>query len=138
MKEKEWKEQQRNSEHQKKLQEIARIRRFNLGVAAQQWEDSQRVFAFVDAVEKRWRGEPAAELSAVQKQWLDWARTEANQIAPWSTGYPDPESARRCDAKAIPLGGPYPDMTKLKPHEFSLPEPRPEPSPYSRDYGSRY
>ena len=136
--EKERKEQQRISDHQNKLQEIARVRRFNLGVAAQQWEDSERVLAFVNALEKHWRGEPAVELSPVQEEWLAWARAEAKKLAPWSTGYPDPDSARRCDPKTLPFDGPYPEMTKLKPHEFRNPEPKPEPSPYSHYYGPRY
>lgn len=136
--EKERKEQQRVSEHQNKLQEIARVRRFNLGVAAQQWEDSERVLAFVNALEKHWSGEPAVELSPLQQEWLTWARAEAKKFTPWSTGYPDPESARRCDPKTLPFGGPYPEMTRLKPHEFRNPEPKPEPSPYSHYYGPRY
>ena len=130
--EKERLEQQRNSEHQKKLAEIARVRRFNLGVAAQQWEDCERVLAFVNALEKHWRGDPAVELSPAQLEWIAWARTEAKNLAPWSGNYPDPNSARLCDPKTIPFGGPYPEMTKLKPHEFRNPEPKPETSPYSQ------
>lgn len=135
--EKERQEKERISKHQNKLQEIARVRRFNLGVAAQQWEDSKRVLAFVDALEKRWRGEPAVELSPAQQEWLTWARAEAKKLAPWSEDYPDPKSAQLCDPKNIPIGGPYPKMTKLKPHEFRIPEPKSEPSPYSQYYGSR-
>jgi hypothetical protein len=136
--EKERQEQQRITEHQNKLREIERARRFNLGIAAQQWEDSERVLAFVDALEKRWRGEPAVELSPVQQEWLAWARAEAMKLAPWSDGYPDPQWARLCDPKTIPFRGPYPEMTRLKPHEFRNPEPKPESSPYSQYYGSRY
>lgn len=137
--EKERQEQERITKHQNKLREIERARRFNLGVATQQWEDSQRVLAFVDALEKRWRGEPAVELSPVQQEWLTWARAEAMKLAPWSDGYPDPQSTRLCDPKTIPFGGPYPEMKRLKPHEFRNPEPKSEPSSsYSQYYGSRY
>jgi len=132
--EKERQEQERITKHENKLRDIERVRRFNLGVATQQWEDSERVLAFVDALEKRWRGEPAAELSPVQQEWLAWARTEAMKLAPWFDGYPDPQSTRLCDPKAIPFGGPYPEMRRLKPHEFRNPEPKPEPSPYSSRY----
>lgn len=136
--EKEHEEKERISAHEEKLREIARVRRSNLGVAAQQWVDSERVLAFVDALERRWRGEPAVELSPVQQEWITWARTEAKKLAPWSEDYPDPKSAQLCDPKNIPIGGPYPKMTKLKPHEFRIPEPKPDPSPYSHYYGSRY
>jgi hypothetical protein len=136
--EKERQEQERITKHENKLQEIERVRRFNLGVATQQWEDSERVLAFVNALEKRWRGEPAVELSPAQQEWLAWARAEAMKLAPWSEGYPDAQSARLCDPKTIPFGGPYPEMRRLKPHEFRNPEPKPEPSPYSQYYGSRY
>jgi hypothetical protein len=98
------------------------------------WEDGERVLAFVDALEKRWHGEPAAELSPAQQEWLAWARDEAKKLAPWADNYPDPESARRCDPKAIPFGGPYPELTKLKPHEFRNPESKPESSPYWSRY----
>jgi hypothetical protein len=136
--EKERQKQERINNHQNKLREIERLRRFNLGVATQQWQDSERVLAFVDALEKRWRGEPAVELSPLQQEWLSWARAEATKLAPWSDGYPNPELASQCDPKKIPFGGPYPEMRKLKPHEFRNPEPKPEASPYSQYYGSRY
>lgn len=136
--EKERQEQERITKHQNKLREIERVRRFNLGVASQQWEDSERVLAFVAALEKHWRGEPAVELSPLQQEWLTWARAEAIKLAPWSDGYPNPQLASQCDPKKIPFGGPYPEMRKLKPHEFRNPEPKPEPSPYSQYYGSRY
>jgi hypothetical protein len=136
--EKERQEQEHITKHQNKLREIERVRRFNLGVATQQWADSERVLAFVDALEKRWRGEPAVEPSPVQQEWLAWARAEAMKLAPWSDGYPDPQSTLLCDPKTIPFGGPYPEMKRLKPHEFRNPEPKHEPSPYSQYYGSRY
>src|SRR5262249_8628104 len=82
--EKERQEQEHITKHQNKLREIERVRRFNLGVATQQWEDSKSVLAFIDALEKHWRGEPGVELSPVQQEWLAWARTEAMKLAPWS------------------------------------------------------
>ena len=135
--EREWREEQRNSEHQKNLKEIARVRRFNLGVAAQRWEDSERVLAFVDAVEKHWRGVPAVEPSPEQLEWLAWARSEAKRLAPWSENYPNPSAVRIFDPEKIPVGGPYPKVTTLKPHEFRHPGTE-HPSPYSGSYGSRY
>jgi hypothetical protein len=136
--EKERQEQERLTKHQNALREIDRIRRFNLGVAAQKWEDSERVLAFLAALERHWRGEEAAELSLVLQDWLTWARTEATKLTPWSDGYPDPESTRRCDPKTMPIGGPYPAMSVVKPHEFSNPQPKPDPSHYSQHYGPRY
>jgi hypothetical protein len=137
--EKERKEQERISRHENKLKEIAQGRRFNLGVAAQNWEDSERVLAFVNAVEKRWRGETTGALTPAQEQWLSWARDEAEKLAPWSDKYPDAESARICDPKTIAIGGPYPEMRKLKLHDFRGQDSKPQPSPYSQDYGySRY
>lgn len=136
--EKERQENERITRHQNKLLEIERIRRLNLGVAAQQWEDSKSVLAFIDALEKHWRGEPEVELSPVQQKWLAWARAEAMKLVPWSEGYPEPGSAQKCDLKTIPVGGPYPELRKLKPHEFRNLEPKPEQSPYSHHYGSRY
>ena len=100
--EREWREEQRNSEHQKNLKEIARVRRFNLGVAAQQWEDSERVLAFVDAVEKHWRGGAAVSLSPEQLEWLAWARSEAKRLAPWSENYPDPNWVRNFGSRENP------------------------------------
>ena len=135
--EREWREQQRSSEHQKQLNEIARVRRFNLGVAAQQWEDSERVLAFVDAVERHWHGVPAVELSPDQLGWLAWARSEAKKLALWSDNYPDPNAVRILDPDKIPVGGPYPRVTTLKPHEFRHPGPEHQ-SPNSGFYGSRY
>jgi hypothetical protein len=136
---KEWKEQERISQHQKQLAEIAQVRRFNLGVAAQQWEDRERVLSFLNALEKRWRDGSAGDLSPAQQKWLAWARSEAESLAPWSNKYPDPESARLCDPTTIPVGGPYPEMWRLKPHDFRNQQPKPEPSPYSQYHGySRY
>lgn len=129
--EKEWREKERISRHEDKLKEIAQMRRFNLGIAAQHWEDSERVLGFINALEKRWRDEPAGKLSQAQEEWLAWARNEGEKLAPWSEQYPDPESARRCDPKTIPIGGSYPEMRRLQPHDFRCQEPRPQPSRYS-------
>jgi len=128
--EREWEEQDRLEQHEEKLNELAEIRRFNLGIAAQQWEDSERVLAFVNRMEKRWREQSADGLSAAQEQWLTWGRSEAGKLAPWSEKYPDVETACRCDPKTIPIGGPYPEVSRLKPHDFRCQEPKPQPSPY--------
>ena len=114
-------------------------RRNNLFIAAQRWEDSERALAYINALEKSWRDSAVGELSPAQSQWLAWARDEARKVAPSAENYPDPESVQRCDPAAIPVGGPYPTMTKLKRSEFSREEPKPESSPYSSYPGySRY
>ncbi len=128
--EKERKEQERISRHEDKLKEIAQTGRSNLGVAAQHWEDSERVLAFVNAVEKRWCGDSGGQLSPAQKQWLAWARNEAEKLAPWSDNYPDPDFARICDPMIIPIGGPYPKLRRLQPYDFRCHQSKPQPSPY--------
>ncbi len=129
-KEKERREQERISQHENRLTAIAQIRRFNLGIAAEHWEDSERVLAFVNAVEKRWRSDSAGPLSPAREQWLAWARAEAEKLAPWSDGYPDPEWALKFDPKTIPIGGPYPEVGRLQRHDFRFEEPKPQPPRY--------
>jgi hypothetical protein len=127
----EWKEKERLSQHENRLQEMSRTRRSNLFIAAQRWEDSERALAYLNALEKSWRDSAAGELSPAQSQWLAWARGEAQKVAPSAENYPDPESVQRCDPAVVPIGGPYPTMTKLKRSELSREEPKPESSPYS-------
>jgi hypothetical protein len=139
IREKERQEKEKRARHEKKLAEIAQVRRSNLHVAAQKWEDSERALAFVDACEKRWRGESNGELSPAHVQWLTWARSEAPKLGPWAEDYPKPHSAITCDPQAIPIDGPYPDLQRLKPNDFNRREPEErKPDPYWQYGYSKY
>lgn len=131
------KEQEKIAQHEHRLKDIAKVRRKNLWIATQRWEESQRALAYIDSVEKKWLS-ANSQLSPAQIDWLSWARLEAEKLNPGADNYPDAESAKLCDPSGIPMGGPYPSVRELAPSEFSHQEPKPY-SAYSQHYGySRY
>ncbi len=133
------KDRERLKRHEKKLEEIAAQRSDNLARAAQEWIEMQGMLAYVQSCEEQWRREGGGSLSKEQTDWLFWAREAAAKMGP--KGYPDPSRDGNFDAKAVPVGGPYPETRKRErdePEETKPPEvkppayqpPPPEPFPY--------
>ena len=133
------KERERLKRHEKKLEEIAEQRSDNLASAAQEWMEMQGILAYIQSCEECWRRAASGTLSKEQTEWLSWARLAAEKMGP--KGYPDPSRDGSFDAKAVPVGGPYPETRKWErdePEESKPPEvkppayqpPPPEPFPY--------
>jgi len=133
------KERERIKRHEKKLEEIAEQRSDNLASAAQEWMEMQGILAYIHSCEEFWRRAASGTLSKEQTEWLSWARLAAEKMGP--KGYPDPSQDGSFDAKAVPVGGPYPVTRKWErdePEESKSPEikppayvpPPPEPFPY--------
>jgi len=133
------KERERLKRHEAKLEEIAEQRSDNLASAAQEWMEMQGILAYIRACEEGWRRVANGTLSQEQAEWLSWARLAAEKMGP--KGYPDPSRDGSFDAKAVPVGGPYPETREWEgdePDEAEPPEikspayepPLPEPFPY--------
>ena len=120
------KERERIKHHEAKLEEIVAQRRDNLASAAQKWIEMQGVLSFIQSFEERWRREGGGTLSKEQTDWLSWARVAAEKMGP--KDYPDPSRDGSFDARAVPVGGPYPETRKWKkaePEEKKTPEIKP-------------
>jgi len=133
------KERERLKRHEAKLEEIAEQRSDNLASAAQEWMEMQGILAYIQSCEEGWRRATSGVLSKEQTEWLSWARLAAEKMGP--KGYPDPSRDGSFDAKAVPVGGPYPETRKWErdepeesqPSEVKPPAyqpPPPEPFPY--------
>lgn len=133
------KERERLKRHEAKLEEIAEQRSDNLASAAKEWIEMQGILAYIHACEEGWRRAAGGTLSKEQTEWLSWARLVAEKMGP--KGYPDPSRDGSFDAKAVPVGGPYPETIEWEceePEEAKPPEvkppvyepPPPEPFPY--------
>lgn len=130
-------ERERQARHDAKVDHIRQSRRNNLEEAAQRWAASQELLQFIDFCEHRWLSAlNEGELSASQKDWLAWARSEASKLEPFATGYPDPTMDGGFDASALPIDGPYPEI-----REFPFPQandpaaPVPTTQPYQAPPG---
>ena len=71
----------------------------------------QGILAYIQSCEESWRRAASGALSKEQTEWLSWARSAAEKIGP--KGYPDPSRDGNFDAKAVPVGGPYPENQKI-------------------------
>jgi hypothetical protein len=65
-----------------------------------------------------------------------WARIEAVQLGPWAEDYPKAQAAITCDPANLPIGGPYPELDRLKPNNSSQREQEERKrDPYLQHYG---
>ena len=120
------KERERIQRHEKKLEEIAAQRRDNLASAAQEWMEMQGILAYIHFYEERWRREGNGTLSKEQTSWLSWARQTVEKLG--TKSYPNPSRDGGFDARAVPVGGPYPETRQWErdePEETQPPEIKP-------------
>ena len=98
-------------DHQNRLREVGAHRERTLSMAARLWSERGVILEFVDECERRW----GSEMSTEQANWVAWARRVADQLDPFSLGYPDPTVDGPFDEDAVPLGGPYPNESASTP-----------------------
>lgn len=128
-------EEERKQKHAAALEATAHTRSEDLFKAAEWWRLHCVTMEFINECERRWRGNPAGELSAEQQAWLAWARENAGAMSPFESGYPDPVKDGPFDPAAVPVGGPYPAKRDFPrpPTMPKLPPPIVQQSGYSHD-----
>lgn len=107
--------------HAKALELAAQQRRDDLVKAAEWWRLHQSVAGFITECEQRWLAAQAGELTDEQKDWMTWARAEAEALSPYETGYPDALADGGFDPASVAFGGPYPATRKF-PRPPTMPE----------------
>lgn len=123
-------EEEKVREHNDALEKIARKRARNLWKAAEWWKIHQDILSFIEECENRWKDSGEGPISDDQVSWLVWAKECAEDMSPFTVGYPDPAIDGAFDASAIPVGGKYPS-TRDMPDPPSMKPQESQPSPYS-------
>lgn len=100
------------TDHRNRLEEHKAAARTNLLVAAQRNQQARQALLLLEDCEKQWSNQPGG-ITQAQKQWLEWASQEAYKTSPFAYGYPNLEKDGPINYEAIPLGGPYPEVTPL-------------------------
>lgn len=108
-----YQERERQEAHAKQLHAHQEAILKNLGRATYWWNRSQEIHAFLSALEHQWGADQSEGLTEEQKEWLQWARQEADALSPIAADYPNPKIDGPVDYEAIPMGGPYPKRTHL-------------------------
>lgn len=113
-------ERARIAVHEKKLSDIAEFRRANLLAAVKGARVAEDIRAYAASCENGWRQKQGGELTGAQREWVAWARAQAEDLDPSSAGYPDPLSDGKLDRGGVPVGGPYPVVRTLRAGEVEL------------------
>ncbi|MBC2595945.1 hypothetical protein H5P28_16895 [Ruficoccus amylovorans] len=85
----------------------------NLEKATYWWTRSEELRCFMEACQRHWESSQNGKLTKSQREWVEWASGAISQLSPLGKGYPNPETDGPIDYEALPVGGPYPQVTEL-------------------------
>ncbi|MGJ8649506.1 MAG: hypothetical protein ACSHX4_04035 [Opitutaceae bacterium] len=105
--------QQRIDDHPKIIDAHKKQVVSNLESATYWWTRSRELKEYVKTCQSDWEANQVDGLTSDQETWIEWALKHAERMSPRASGYPNPSTDGPFDYEAIPIGGPYPEVTTV-------------------------